>query len=229
MSNPNHERDDEDLLRLSLSCGSGSSSSSLQRSARDSPPTNQTPFMCLPCIPAAAAANSNSRRRRRRSEPVEKSKTIPPPFPWATERRATVHRLSYLLENRILGIKGKVECKRCEKKFEMVLDLNNNLSQLLSFIGRERRNMHQRAPTVWMQPVLPRCEHCGQDNSVQPSFENTKKRNINWLFLFLGQMIGCCTLDQLKYFLKHNNIHRTGAKDRVIYYSYMCLRRQLQP
>ncbi|KAK7332269.1 hypothetical protein VNO80_29019 [Phaseolus coccineus] len=235
MSNPNHENDendDEDLLTLSLS------SNSRKRSATPSLPTKQI-FMRAPCTPSninninnTIPANSNSkprRRRRRRSASEEKSETIPPPFPWATDRRATVHNLSYLLENRILAIKGKVECKSCKNKFEMVIDLRNNLSQLLNFIDKEKKNMHERAPKVWMRPVLLKCDRCGQDNSVQPSFENTKKKNINWLFLLLSQMIGCCTLAQLKYFLKHNNIHRTGAKERVLYYSYICLCNQLKP
>ena len=235
MSNPNHkngENDDEDLLTLSLS------SNSRKRPATPSLPTTQI-FMRAPCTPSntnninnGIPANSNSqprRCRRRRSAFEEKSETIPPPFPWATDRRATVQNFSYLIENRILAIKGLVECKSCKKKFEMVLDLRNNLSQLLNFIDKEKKNMHERAPKVWMRPVLLRCEGCGEDNSVQPSFENTKKKNINWLFLLLSQMIGCCTLAQLKYFLKHNNIHRTGAKERVLYYSYMCLCNQLKP
>ncbi|KAL1809528.1 hypothetical protein ACET3Z_026518 [Daucus carota] len=29
------------------------------------------------------------------------------------------------------------------------------------------------------------------------------------------QMLGCCTVEQLKYFCKHTKNHRTGAKDRV--------------
>ncbi|WVY92876.1 hypothetical protein V8G54_031964 [Vigna mungo] len=235
MSNHNdkNDSDDEDLLTFSLSCGT-----SRKRPARDSPPTTQDALVRVPCTPsnvndidAPPPAKSNLRppRRRGRSLSVAKSETIPPPFPWATERRATVHRVAYLLENGMNGIKGKVECKRCKNKFEMVLDLEYNLRRVLKFIDEEFEKMHERAPEVWMRPELPKCEHCGQDNSVQPSFENTKKKNINWLFLLLGQTIGCCTLAQIKYFLKHNDLHRTGSKDHVLYDSYICLCNQLIP
>ncbi|BAT87407.1 hypothetical protein VIGAN_05077000 [Vigna angularis var. angularis] len=111
----------------------------------------------------------------------------------------------------------------------MVLDLEYNLRRVMKFIDEEFEKMYERAPEVWMRPELPKCEHCGQDNSVQPSFENTKKKNINWLFLLLGQTIGCCTLAQIKYFLKHNDYHRTGSKDHVLYDSYICLCNQLIP
>ena len=155
--------------------------------------------------------------------------TIPPPFPWATNHRATVHTRKYLLENKIVKIKGSVECKRCKNKFEMVLDLEGKFSELWSFIQKKKDSMHDREPKVWMQPVLPKCQHCGQENSVQPSLAGTKKKAINWLFLLLGQMLGCCTLNHLKYFLKHTNRHRTGAKDRNLYSTYMGLCKQLVP
>jgi hypothetical protein len=88
--------------------------------------------------------------------------------------------------------------------------------------------MHDRAPSDWMNPVLPRCQFCDQENSVKPVIAN-KKQKINWLFLLLGQMLGCCTLDQLKYFCKHTKNHRTGAKDRVLYLAYLGMCKQLDP
>jgi len=66
-----------------------------------------------------------------------------------------VQNFSYLIENSILAINGKVEYKSCKKKFEMVLDLRNNLSQLLNFIDKEKKNMHERTPKV-----------CGKDSSL---------------------------------------------------------------
>jgi hypothetical protein len=42
-------------------------------------------------------------------------------------------------------------------------------------------------------------------------------------------MLGCCTLDQLKYFCKHTKNHRTGAKDRVLFLAYLGLCKQLDP
>jgi hypothetical protein len=85
--------------------------------------------------------------------------------------------------------------------------------------------MNDRA-TIWMNPRLSRCENCNQENCVKPIIAD-KKRSINWLFLLLGQMLGCCTLAQLKYFCKHTKNHRTGAKDRLLYLTYLGLCKQL--
>ncbi|WOH09609.1 hypothetical protein DCAR_0729067 [Daucus carota subsp. sativus] len=43
------------------------------------------------------------------------------------------------------------------------------------------------------------------------------------------QMLGCCTVEQLKYFCKHTKNHRTGAKDRVLYLTYLAICKQLDP
>ncbi|THG02676.1 hypothetical protein TEA_012074 [Camellia sinensis var. sinensis] len=72
------------------------------------------------------------------------------------------------------------------------------------------------------------CKFCEQENNAKPVISE-KKKSINWLFLLLGQMIGCCTLEQLKYFCKHTKNHRTGAKDRVLYLTYLGLCKQLDP
>ncbi|KAH1147074.1 hypothetical protein GYH30_042307 [Glycine max] len=61
------------------------------------------------------------------------------------------------------------------------------------------------------------CIQCFQ-NGVEPLLACTKiKRTINWLFLLLAQVLGCCLLKQLRYFCKHTNNHRTAAQDRVLY------------
>ncbi|KAG4960180.1 hypothetical protein GLYMA_13G210200v4 [Glycine max] len=254
MQNPNHN-DDDDLLTLSLSCNRPKRA---RNSPPSNPPPQtmhtqmQIPFPNPMFVPYPSASNHNSmqqeeyrfnvrvnalapavsrrrsRRRRHRSQ-SEKSETVPPPFPWATDRRATVHSRKYLLENNIVSITGILECKRCKNEFEMVLDLESKFSELWNFIRREKESMHDRAPEAWMNPVLPQCQHCGKENSAQPFLAGTKKRAINWLFLLLGQMIGCCTLDHLKYFLKHSNIHRTGSKDHLLYSTYIGLCNQLVP
>ncbi|RDX89265.1 hypothetical protein CR513_29034, partial [Mucuna pruriens] len=172
-------------------------------------------------------ANASTRRRRRvQSKQLAqgKSETVPVPFPWATDRRATVHNHKYLLQNNILIITGEVQCNKCDHKFELSLDLEEKVSELQTFIQKEREAMHNRAPDSWMKPVLPKCPQCRSQNT-KPIF--TKKKAINWLFLYLSQMIGCCTLQQLKYFCKHTNNHRTGAKDRLIYLTYIALYKQL--
>ncbi|KAG5588223.1 hypothetical protein H5410_048657 [Solanum commersonii] len=42
-------------------------------------------------------------------------------------------------------------------------------------------------------------------------------------------MLGCCTLDELKFFCEHTDNHRTGAKDRVLFLAYLTLCRQVDP
>jgi hypothetical protein len=124
-------------------------------------------------------------------------------------------------------ISGTLHCKSCKFQQEVQVDLVENFKKLTDFIEENIEEMCDRAPNVWMNPVMPKCESCGKENSMHPL--NAKKRNINWLFLLLSQKIGCCTLAELKYFCKHNDTHRTGAKDRLLYSTYFGLCKQFQP
>ncbi|GAV80523.1 hypothetical protein CFOL_v3_23984 [Cephalotus follicularis] len=172
-------------------------------------------------------------RPRARRNPTQgprdgKSDVVPAPYPWATAQRATVHSLNYMVSKQIFTITGDVQCKRCEKPYVMEYDLRDKFVEVGSFVAEHRSIMHDRAPSVWMNPVLPTCKFCEHENSVKPVIAE-KKKAINWLFLLLGQMLGCCTLEQLKYFCKHTKNHRTGAKDRVLYLTYLGLCKQLDP
>ncbi|KAG2703475.1 hypothetical protein I3843_06G130600 [Carya illinoinensis] len=167
-------------------------------------------------------------RNRKRMLGEGKSETIPALFPWATTHRATVHSLNYLLSNQIYTISGDVQCKRCHHKYEMEYNLMEKFVEVGSLIMAKKSAMHDRAPSFWTNPVLPTCKSCGKENSANPIIIK-KKKAINWLFLLLGQMLGCCTLKQLKYFCKHTKNHRTGAKDRVLYLTYLGLCKQLDP
>ncbi|KAL3629889.1 hypothetical protein CASFOL_026201 [Castilleja foliolosa] len=153
---------------------------------------------------------------------------IPPPFPWSTENRAVVHSLEYLLSNEITTISGEVHCKRCERSYTIDLDLKPRFEEIKAFVEANKHIMLQRAPTSWLSPSVPKCKFCDQENCVKPVVA-LKKRSINWLFLFLAQMLGFCTLNQLKYFCKHTDNHRTGAKNRVLYLTYFGICKQLQP
>ncbi|KAH7517864.1 hypothetical protein FEM48_Zijuj09G0109300 [Ziziphus jujuba var. spinosa] len=175
----------------------------------------------------------SSRSTRVRRNPTQapregKSETIPAPFPWATTHRATVHTLDYLVEKQILTVNGDVQCKRCERQYEMEFDLREKFHEVGCYIVKNKCTMHDRAPSRWLNPNLPACKYCEQENCVKPIISE-KKKSINWLFLLLGQMLGCCTLEQLKYFCKHTKNHRTGAKDRVLYLTYLGLCKQLDP
>ncbi|KAL6560787.1 hypothetical protein OROGR_004346 [Orobanche gracilis] len=178
--------------------------------------------------PSSAVRQRRPRRKPSKSPPEGKTPIISPTYPWSTNRRATVHSLDHLLSERISSISGDVECKRCERRYKIEFDLHQKFIEVASFVAAEKDAMHHRAPRAWANPILPRCRFCNQENSARPLISD-KKRSINWLFLLLGQMLGCCTLDQLKYFCKHTKNHRTGAKDRVLYLTYLALCRQLDP
>ncbi|ESR42237.1 hypothetical protein CICLE_v10012452mg [Citrus x clementina] len=254
-----HDKENhEDLLKLSLSTGSRAvSSSPLGQTYHHHPITTvpSTPasqfsesfFLVTPppstlhhqditannnSSMASAAVGSSSSRSRNRKSPVQKlrpgkTETIPAPFPWATTRRATVHSLEYLTSHNMNKISGEVQCKRCEQKYEIEYDLHAKFMEVASFISENKYTMHDRAPAIWMNPNLPNCKFCGQSNCVKPILG--KKKSINWLFLLLGHMLGCCKLSELKYFCKHTRNHRTGAKDRVLYLTYLSLCKQLDP
>jgi len=159
---------------------------------------------------------------------LTKSLTVPPPFPWATSKRATVHTLDHLLSDlKLKIISGTLECKVCKFQQDIQFDLVENFKKVTRFIEERRNEMCDRAPGEWMNPMIPNCESCGKEKAMHPLI--TKKRNINWLFLLLSQMIGCCKLHQLKYFCKHADINRSGGKDRLISSTYLGLCKQLQP
>ncbi|XP_047307417.1 uncharacterized protein LOC124910780 [Impatiens glandulifera] len=139
-----------------------------------------------------------------------------------------VHSYSYLKFKQIKTIQGEVQCKHCEKIFQVEFDLKNNFEIVEKFIARNKANMYGRAAEEWMKPVLPNCEFCQTENCAKP-VKTKEISEINWLFLLLGQMLGCCTLKELKYLCKHYRKHRSGAKDRVLYISYLTLCNQFQP
>ncbi|KAL9691963.1 hypothetical protein QQ045_012391 [Rhodiola kirilowii] len=175
---------------------------------------------------------ASTRIRRRISQPEpnkrEKPTIIEPPFRWATNLRARIHPLQTLIQRGITVISGDVQCKNCEQASQLRYNLTEKFTQVGHFIAWNRGYMLDRAPNRWLHPTLPKCTRCDHENSLKPVIAN-KKRNINWLFLLLGEMLGCCSLEQLKYFCKHTSNHRTGAKDRVLFLTYLGLCKQLDP
>ncbi|GJN15120.1 hypothetical protein PR202_gb02011 [Eleusine coracana subsp. coracana] len=152
-----------------------------------------------------------------------------PPFPWAKPNRVAEHySLAELAARGIRTVEGEVQCKRCDARTTLSLNVESKFSALREFIALNVQAMDDRAPEEWKDPVLPDCGRCGQRNSLRPVVAAEKER-INWVFLLLGQTLGLCTLEQLKHFCAHTNQHRTGAKDRVLYSTYMELCNQLCP
>ncbi|PIN22120.1 hypothetical protein CDL12_05166 [Handroanthus impetiginosus] len=240
----NHRADEnDDFLNLSLS--SSSNNNHHRHHAPPSPPQQtfslqpqRRPLITdLPPIPHPDAERilaGVSRMRRPRRTPSTapgqgKTVTIPPPYPWSTDRRAAVHKLSYLLDKQITTISGDVQCNKCEQIYTMSFDLESKFNEVTSFIVENKPMMHQRAPKLWLSPNYAMCIYCNHQDSVVKPVISPKKRSINWLFMMLGQTLGTCTLEQLKYFCKHTKNHRTGAKDRVLYLTYLTLCRQLDP
>ncbi|CAH2051576.1 unnamed protein product [Thlaspi arvense] len=138
---------------------------------------------------------------------------------------AIIHTLSDLLTNNITVISGQVYCRPCEKTETLEYNLKEKFEELERYIKENKEVMRQRAPSVWMYPKLIRCGLC--DNEMKPVI-SLNKEEINWLFLLLGQMLGCCTLEQLKYYCHKTSQHRTGSKDRILYSTYLGLCMQLK-
>ncbi|QCE16805.1 uncharacterized protein LOC114163744 [Vigna unguiculata] len=207
----------------STSCSNNTNPSLASSNHNPNPPN--APAEAPESVPTVTRSSGSSRRTSRLKRT---SKTVTAPFPWAKNQRATIHRHQYLMENNVHTITGKLYCRRCEHEFELGLNLEDKLDALIQFITRENEKWHTRAPLVWLSPVCPKCPLCDRENSTRPVIAPNKK-DINWLFLLLGQMLGYCTLEHLKYFCKHNEIHRTGAKDRLLYNTYKGLILQLLP
>jgi len=244
--------DESDYLRLTLSPPGQCHSSLFSRDhSVSSPSPDHRGFVDEGCsnfqlVTPASSHNSNeiggsvvdrssAPRRGRRGGGTEragharpKDDRIVPAYPWATDRRAVVRSLDYLLSHGMMSIRGEVVCKRCDGKETREVDLQSSFLPLSSYFLSNKDTMHDRAPKLWMVPRLLDCNLCHQADCVKPIIDE-KKRRINWLFLLLTQTLGLCTLDQLKYFCKHTKKHRTGAKDRVLYLTYVGLLKQLNP
>jgi hypothetical protein len=200
--------------------------------------------------PAARPAQRSVRRRIANGSPPQPatvaggdppapptSGTAPPlpiasqaPFPWATNRVAIHHAIAHLSALGITTVEGEVHCSRCTTRKTVSYDIAAKFQEVRDFVCRNVHDMDDRAPEAWLNPKsrLLDCDGCGQRSSVRPVIPADKER-INWVFLLLGQTLGLCTLEQLKYFCARTRQHRTGAKDRVLYSTYMELCNQLCP
>ncbi|KAF8084383.1 hypothetical protein N665_0720s0017 [Sinapis alba] len=177
--------------------------------------------------PVASAAVSR-RSYRSQSSVNRKEDTIPPPFPWATNKRGWIQSLENLASKQITTITGEVQCKHCEKVYQVSYNLREKFSEVENIFAMRKWIMRERAPAIWINPEPARCDLCGRDKAVKPVIAE-RKSQINWLFLLLGQTLGFCTLEQLKNFCKHSKSHRTGAKNRVLYLTYLGLCKMLEP
>ncbi|XP_010519318.1 PREDICTED: uncharacterized protein LOC104798812 [Tarenaya hassleriana] len=188
----------------------------------------QSAFLPLPRDPVTNSAGKPLRNSTDSQLTAGERATVPPPYLWATNQRGRIHSLEYLESKQITAITGDVQCKQCEKIYQISYDLREKFTEVEKFVEENKESLRERAPATWMNPVAMRCELCGREKAVKPVMSE-RKRKINWLFLLLGKHLGYCTLEQLKYFCKHSNNHRTGAKDRVLYLTYLGLCKMLKP
>lgn len=246
MSDP--DEDEEDSLRLTLGPPGSSSrlsssqdlflrTSALQQQGSLLPAVSthseedehyrprRTPVRTMP---PGAICSTGERLSANSGNSAKKGPHVPAPFPWSTEYRAKNHSLEWILRRGLTSIGGEVQCKRCDGMTTVEVNLQAAFVQLERYFIENKHSMHDRAPKHWMVPRLLDCTLCHQNDCVKPIIAE-KKREINWLFLLLTQTLGLCTLDQLKFFCKHNDKHRTGAKDRVLYSTYGGLLKQLNP
>uniref|UniRef100_A0A0E0L5C2 DUF7086 domain-containing protein n=1 Tax=Oryza punctata TaxID=4537 RepID=A0A0E0L5C2_ORYPU len=151
-----------------------------------------------------------------------------PPYPWATNEVAKHHSLDELARRGITTVQGEARCRRCDVRKVIVYNIDTKFREVSNYFRQNHQRMHDRAPARWMNPAVLNCDDCGHEKCVRPVIAAEKER-INWLFLLLGETLGLCTLDQLKYFCAHTNRHRTGAKDRVLFSTYEELCNQLLP
>ncbi|MCL7031997.1 hypothetical protein MKW94_001265 [Papaver nudicaule] len=166
---------------------------------------------------------------KKKKQVLDKNKDlIIPPYEWATDKRAKIHTLGYLLSRNMRRISGDVQCKKCSNVFNIEFDLETKFIEISQYLTLNKELLADRAPEHWMNSRLQSCGSCSQANCLKPLI-NQKKKQINWLFLFLGQMLGCCSLAQLKYYCKYTANHRTGAKDRLVFLAYLGMCQQLQP
>lgn len=192
----------------------------------DAPPSNQTtPAMRQVMMRSVTSAVRGSRSQ---SAGNQKSNMIQPPFPWATNIRGVIHSLEYLESRQITTITGEVQCRHCEKKYQVSCDLKEKFAEVEKIFRVMKRVMRERVPPMWTNPEHRKCALCGRERGVKPVIAD-RKCQINWLFMLLEQTLGYATLEQLKNFCKHSKSHRTGAKDRVLYLTYLGLCKMLDP
>lgn len=126
----------------------------------------------------------------------------------------------------------KLQCNICNYEYIKDVKLMNTLKDVCDIIEKKEASMHAMTPKVWMNPELKKCHLCQREYGIfEPLIGGTKKREINWLFLFLTQSLSCCNLGQLKYFFKHNKItiFHSEDKQRIFYATYMALYKQIVP
>ncbi|EOA37731.1 hypothetical protein CARUB_v10012505mg [Capsella rubella] len=152
---------------------------------------------------------------------------IVPPYPWSKNKPCVVYTISDLTAMNINMIHGQVYCKPCNKTHTLYYNLIEKFSELYVYIKDNMEIMRERAPAIWLSSTLTQCVTCKTE--MKPVINDERMEEINWLFLMLGGMLGCCTLDQLKFFCQANGKHRTGCKDRVLYKAYFRQCEQLDP
>ncbi|XP_022766175.1 uncharacterized protein LOC111311062 [Durio zibethinus] len=69
-------------------------------------------------------------------------------IPWATIQRAMENSLDYILSRNMTVISGEVQCKKCEKVYNIEYDLEQKFREIAAFISENRSAMHDRAESM---------------------------------------------------------------------------------
>ncbi|KAF3775559.1 hypothetical protein EJ110_NYTH50098 [Nymphaea thermarum] len=108
---------------------------------------------------AGAGGRGGIPPRRSFSRRPLKEDRIRPPYPWATDKRATVYSYEYMKANGIDKISGKVCGKRCEQAYTMEVELNKVL-EVCYMVLHNFHDQNNRATTKWRTPKMLDCEKC---------------------------------------------------------------------
>ncbi|KAG0463438.1 hypothetical protein HPP92_019507 [Vanilla planifolia] len=184
-------------------------------------------FYCAQSIAIEPNLRPDPMRRRAARHAVRVVERIEPHFPWAAEYHAKVRSLAELRALGIFQVQGNYICGNCGHKVTAEYDVETEFGKLLAFMAaNEAAICNNSLPSEWREPFCPSCPMCSK--VMKPEAADTMEKT-NWLFLLLGQTIGHLDLTLLRYFCKHNEVHRTGSKDRLVCSTYLTLCSQLDP
>lgn len=161
----------------------------------------------------------------------ERIQDPPPPFPWAANTTGTkICTLEYILYTlHIDSVSADFKCMICGDVEKVEYNLAHKYMQVSDYIHRKGTKMGGIASNSWQFPTRPQCKNCNNKRRCLEEVIKKDNNSINWLFLFVGKLIGCCKVQQLKEFCEQNEIECSGTKPRLVYLTYLGLCKQLDP
>ncbi|KAK1583437.1 hypothetical protein Q3G72_023773 [Acer saccharum] len=149
-------------------------------------------------------------------------------FAWATARNSLVQTLDYLEAHNLETIQGRLICDGCRQITVMETNVRQHVDEIQNYIVQNDIDLQGLAPLPWFQPNPPVCQlcNCSYLKPVLPP----DMAHINWLFLFCENLIGFCSVKQLRFFLRENGkLDNRKSKQRLVYCMFREIARQLRP